>query len=69
MTVIFGQIFAYSAFSDSHFSSPGEDGDFGEWQDRLVDESPDQETTLAASEELDNRRKKLSDALTVLNKR
>jgi RNA polymerase sigma-32 factor len=34
-----------------------------------VDESPDQETTLATSEELDNRRKKLSDALTVLNKR
>ena len=23
MTAIFGQIFAYSAFSDSHFSSPG----------------------------------------------
>ena len=69
LTIIFGQIFAYSAFSDSHSSSPGEDGDFGEWQDRLVDESPDQETTLAASEELDNRRKKLSDALTVLNKR
>src|SRR6202040_2741886 len=23
LTVIFGQIFAYSAFSDSHFSSPG----------------------------------------------
>jgi RNA polymerase sigma-32 factor len=34
-----------------------------------VDESPDQETTLAASEEFDNRRKTLSDALTVLNKR
>src|SRR6202163_687106 len=46
-----------------------EDGDFGEWQDRLVDESPDQETTLAASEEFDNRRKTLSSALTVLNKR
>jgi RNA polymerase sigma factor (sigma-70 family) len=41
----------------------------GEWQDWLVDESPDQETTLAASEEFDNRRKTLSDALTVLNKR
>jgi RNA polymerase sigma-32 factor len=41
----------------------------GEWQDRLVDESPDQETTLAASEEFDYRRKTLSDALTVLNKR
>jgi len=46
-----------------------EDGDPGEWQDWLVDESPDQETTLAASEEFDNRRKTLSDALTVLNKR
>src|ERR1700693_5912680 len=46
-----------------------EDGDSGEWQDRLVDESPDQETTLAASEEFDIRRKTLSSALTVLNKR
>src|SRR5205823_1665854 len=46
-----------------------EDGDFGEWQDWLVDESPNQETTLAASEEFDNRRKTLSDALAVLNKR
>jgi RNA polymerase sigma-32 factor len=34
-----------------------------------VDESPDQETTLAAREEFDNRRKTLSDALTVLNER
>jgi RNA polymerase sigma-32 factor len=46
-----------------------EDGNSGEWQDWLMDESPDQETTLAASEELDNRRKTLSDALTVLNER
>src|ERR1700688_892484 len=28
-----------------------EDDDSGEWQDWLVDKSPDQETTLAASEE------------------
>ena len=41
----------------------------GEWQHWLVDESPDQETTLAASEEFDNRRKTLSSALTVLNTR
>ena len=46
-----------------------EDGESSEWQDWLVDESPDQETTLAASEEFDNRRKTLSDALTVLNER
>jgi RNA polymerase sigma-32 factor len=46
-----------------------DDGEAGEWQDWLVNESPDQETTLAASEEFDNSRKTLSDALTVLNKR
>jgi RNA polymerase sigma-32 factor len=46
-----------------------EDGDSAEWQDWLVDESPDQETTLAASDEFDNRRKALSDALGVLNGR
>jgi RNA polymerase sigma-32 factor len=46
-----------------------EHGDSGEWQDWLVDEAPDQETTLAASEEFDNLRKTLSAALTVLNKR
>ncbi len=32
-------------------------------------ESPDQETTLAASEEFDNRRNALSDALGVLKER
>jgi RNA polymerase sigma-32 factor len=46
-----------------------EDGDSAEWQDWLVGGSPDQETTLAASEEFDNRRKALSDALGVLNGR
>jgi RNA polymerase sigma-32 factor len=55
---------------DASLNAPiRDDGDSGEWQDRLVDESPDQETTLAASEEFDNRRKTLSGALTVLNKR
>jgi RNA polymerase sigma-32 factor len=38
-------------------------------QDRLVDDSPDQETVLAASEEFNNRRKAFSAALTVLNER
>src|SRR5258705_12697224 len=46
-----------------------EDGDSGEWQDWLGGESPDPETTLAASEGVDNRRKTLSRALTLLNKR
>ena len=46
-----------------------DDGDSGEWQNWLVDESPDQETMLAARDEFDNRRKALSDALGVLNGR
>jgi RNA polymerase sigma-32 factor len=46
-----------------------EDGDSGEWQDWLVDDVSDQETRLAESEEADNRRKALGDALSVLNDR
>jgi RNA polymerase sigma-32 factor len=45
------------------------DGDTGEWQDWLVDDRDNQEATLTESEELDNRRKALSDALSVLNDR
>jgi RNA polymerase sigma-32 factor len=46
-----------------------EEGDAGEWQDWLVDESTDQESRLAESEQADNRRKALGEALTVLNDR
>ena len=46
-----------------------EEGDSGEWQDRLVDEISDQETRLAESEESDNRRKALGASLSVLNDR
>ena len=46
-----------------------EDGDSGEWQDWLVDESASQEAVLAESQEFDNRRKALGDALSVLNER
>ena len=46
-----------------------EDGNPGEWRDWLVDEHADQETTLAASEEFDNRRKALASALSALNDR
>jgi RNA polymerase sigma-32 factor len=45
------------------------DGDSGEWQDWLVDESTSQEAQLAESEEFDNRRQALTDALSVLNDR
>jgi RNA polymerase sigma-32 factor len=45
------------------------DCDSGEWQDWLVDEHVDQETTLAASEEFGGRRKALASALSALNDR
>jgi RNA polymerase sigma-32 factor len=55
---------------DASLNAPiREDGDSGEWQDWLVDESPTQERIMVESEELDNRRKALSDALGVLNER
>ncbi len=55
---------------DASLNAPiREDGDFGEWQDWLVDERADQETTLVASEEFDNRRIALASAVSVLNDR
>jgi RNA polymerase sigma-32 factor len=46
-----------------------EESDSSEWQDWLADESLDQETTLAAKEEFDNRRNVLSVVLGALNAR
>ena len=46
-----------------------EDRDSTEWQDWLVGDSPDQETTLAAKEEFENRRNALSVVLGALNAR
>jgi RNA polymerase sigma-32 factor len=55
---------------DASLNAPiRDDGDSGEWQDWLMDDRDSQEATLVASEELDNRRAALSDALEVLNER
>jgi len=45
------------------------DSESGEWQDWLVDDSPNQESRLVESEELDNRRQLLKGAMDVLNDR
>ncbi len=45
------------------------DTEGGEWQDWLVDESESQETVLAESEELEQRRTLLKRAMDVLNER
>src|SRR5213595_3911279 len=43
---------------DASLNAPiREDGNSGEWEDRLVDEQADQETTLAASEEFETPRR------------
>jgi RNA polymerase sigma-32 factor len=56
---------------DSSLNAPirGDIEGGGEWQDWLVDDSPTQETLLVESEELDNRRKLLKDAMGTLNER
>jgi RNA polymerase sigma-32 factor len=55
---------------DASLNAPiREEGDSGEWQDWLVDESADQETNLVESEEFANRRRVLGSALSMLNGR
>jgi RNA polymerase sigma-32 factor len=56
---------------DVSLNSPiREDGDSGEWQDWLVDDGAvSEETRLTESEEAENRRKALGEALTVLHDR
>jgi len=55
---------------DSSLNAPvRNDAESGEWQDWLVDETMDQETALAESEERDQRRDMLNDALKSLNER
>ncbi len=46
-----------------------EDGDSGEWQDWLVDETPSQERVLVEKEDFDKRHKALGEALLRLNER
>jgi RNA polymerase sigma-32 factor len=55
---------------DASLNAPvREEADSSEWQDWLVDDSASQETVLAESEELGNRRSALKQALGVLNDR
>ena len=55
---------------DSSLNAPVRaDTEAGEWQDWLVDDAPSQEDQLAATQELDQRRGYLSDALSSLNDR
>ena len=55
---------------DSSLNAPVRaDQESGEWQDWLVDDGPTQEDMLAESEELDQRRSFLNDAVASLNDR
>jgi RNA polymerase sigma-32 factor len=46
-----------------------DEGGYGEWQDWLADDVPNQERVLIDNDEFDNRRRALREALTVLDKR
>ncbi|MFL9501722.1 RNA polymerase sigma factor RpoH [Rhodopseudomonas palustris] len=55
---------------DASLNAPiRDDGEPGEWQDWLVDQSPSQEAVMAEHEELDQRRAALNGAIQVLNPR
>jgi len=55
---------------DASLNAPiRDDGEPGEWQDWLVDTSPNQEAIMAESEEFDHRRSALTGAMGVLNDR
>jgi RNA polymerase sigma-32 factor len=55
---------------DTSLNTPiRDDGDSGEWQDWLLDDTPSQERVLVESEDFDNRRKALGEALSALNSR
>jgi RNA polymerase sigma-32 factor len=54
---------------DASLNAPLREEGEGEWMDWLVDDSTSQESLLADSEETDNRRSALSQALGVLNER
>jgi len=55
---------------DASLNAPiRDDGEPGEWQDWLVDTSPNQEAIMAESEEYDHRRQALNGAMSVLNPR
>jgi len=55
---------------DSSLNAPmRNDGESAEWQDWLVDDTADQETTLVEQDELSNRRQMLKDAMHDLNER
>ncbi|MBS9722552.1 RNA polymerase sigma factor RpoH [Tianweitania sp. BSSL-BM11] len=56
---------------DASLNSPirASEGESGEWQDWLVDDSESQEAMLIEQDELDNRRGMLSSAMDVLNDR
>ena len=55
---------------DASLNAPiRDDGEAGEWQDWLVDNSPNQEALMAEHEEYDHRRDALHGAMGVLNAR
>lgn len=56
---------------DASLNAPirASEGESGEWQDWLVDDSDDQEKILIEQDELENRRSMLEDAMSTLNER
>jgi RNA polymerase sigma-32 factor len=54
---------------EKSLNDPIKDGEGAEWQDWLIDDSLNQESTLLQNQELNNRKKIMNDSMFVLNKR
>ena len=54
---------------EKSLNDPIKDGNGSEWQDWIVDDSLDQELKLSQNQELDERRKLMSDSMGILNSR
>jgi len=54
---------------EKSLNDPIKDGEGGEWQDWIPDQSLDQELELSQTQELDNRKKLMHDSMEILNPR
>ena len=54
---------------EKSLNDPIKDGEGGEWQDWIVDQSPDQELKLSQDQELNKRKKLMNSSMSILNER
>ena len=54
---------------EKSLNDPLKDGEVGEWQDRIIDETIDQESKLSNEQEFNQRKKLMNESMSILNLR